>query len=152
MTKKIGRPTKYSNALADRVCMRVMDGESLLSISDDEDMPARGNLYKWLLKHDYFRDNYAHACEVRASILFDEVITIADNTTEDDIFTADGNRVANNEWINRSKLRIDSRKWVLAKMMPKRYGDKLEVDQKTEHSGEIKTDMVIKFVGVKNKK
>jgi hypothetical protein len=145
--KQNGRPSKYTKVLADKICDRIMSGESLLSICKDPSMPSRSNIHKWILKYQYFRDNYACAREVRADILFDEILDIADETSQDTITDEDGYEKPNSEWITRSKLRVDARKWTLSKMQPKKYGDKLEVDQKTEHSGKIEHGVVINIIG-----
>jgi hypothetical protein len=71
-------------------------------------------------------DQYVQACEERADSIFEEIIEIADNTTNDSIITDKG-EIPNNEWIARSRLRVDARKWAVSKMNPKKYGDKTDV-------------------------
>jgi len=78
---------------------------------------------------------YTRALELRTEIMADEILEIADDKTNDSLFTDKGEK-ENKEWINRSKTKIDTRKWLMAKRMPKKYGDKLNIDQKTTISVE----------------
>lgn len=78
-----------------------------------------------------FRQQYVRAREDQAELMLDEIIEIADDTSADTITKEDGDgnsyEVANTEWINRSRVRIDARKWAMSKLAPKKYGDKLEL-------------------------
>lgn len=69
---------------------------------------------------------YARAMELRAEFMADEILDISDDSSNDTIYTEKG-EIENKEWTNRSKLRVDSRKWLLSKLMPKKYGDKIDV-------------------------
>lgn len=69
---------------------------------------------------------YARACEERAEAMADEIIEISDFSANDTITTEKGD-MPDNEWINRSKLRVDTRKWLMSKLQPKKYGDKLDL-------------------------
>lgn len=126
-----GRPTDYSEELAARICERLADGESLKAICASEDMPSKASVYLWLTKHPEFSDMYARAREDQADTLADEIIDIADDSTRDTILKPVGANgemveVQNTEWINRSRLRVDARKWVAAKLKPKKYGERLD--------------------------
>jgi len=78
------------------------------------------------------RDRYARAREDREDFLLDEIYSIADDSTRDTVTkkSKNGDEYAeeNHEWVNRSKLRVDVRKWHLSKMSPKKWGDRLELD------------------------
>lgn len=82
--------------------------------------------YQWIDENEDKSKQYARACEERAEALADEIIDIADFAENDTITTEKGD-MPDNEWINRSKLRVDTRKWLMSKMMPKKYGDKVDV-------------------------
>lgn len=134
--KKIGRPPIYSKALADRICQRLAEGESLRNICRDPDMPGRAVVHRWLADPNKteFRDRYAQACELRAELMFEEILDIADDGSADYKISEDGEEFRlDQEHVQRSKLRIDARKWVLARMAPKKYGDKVD----HQHSGQI---------------
>lgn len=140
-----GRPTKFSKSLADTICTAVMEGYSIRHICRDEKMPARSSVYKWLAENTEFSDQYAKAAAVRADELFDEMFDIADdgsndfygkgdNPDEPDYFEYRG------EHVTRSRLRVDTRKWALSKMMPKKYGDKLGLEHEFgEQASQIMT-------------
>jgi hypothetical protein len=116
----------YTQEIADFICERIADGESLRNICLGDEMPCRSSVFKWLNENKSFSDQYARAREAQADHMADEILAIADETDRDTIDTEGGER-ANNEWIARSRLRVDARKWLASKMAPKKYGDKLDV-------------------------
>ena len=108
------------------ICEGIADGRSLRSICEAEDMPSKSAVFRWLGVNEAFRDQYARARESQADVLFDEILSIADDGKNDTYATEDGERV-NHEVIARSKLRVDARKWMAGKLRPKVYGEKLEL-------------------------
>jgi hypothetical protein len=95
-------------------------------------MPDSRTVFRWLGKHDEFRLQYARACEARSDAHAEDIIDIADDGTNDWIEVRDKDGVPvgyreNGEALRRSALRVDARKWLMAKMRPKRYGDKLQL-------------------------
>lgn len=125
-----GRPTDYCTEIADKICERLSDGESLKAICEPSEMPTRSTVYRWLSLHEEFSDMYARAREEQAETLADEIISIADESDRDSMEGKNGEIVVNNEFIQRSRLRVDARKWVAAKLKPRKYGDKIQ----QEHS------------------
>lgn len=133
-----GRPSDYNAEVASAVCLRLAEGESLRSVCRDESMPAKETVLRWIGVHPEFRNQYAQAKADGAEALAEEMFDIADDGTNDWMESVDeeGNvtgRKFDKEHVQRSKLRIDTRKWYLSKIMPKKYGDKIQ----TEHSGSI---------------
>lgn len=129
MAKKTGRPTTYTPEIADIICSRLAEGESMRTISGSKDMPALSTMFLWLRKHEEFSEQYAKAKEESHSALFEEILDIADDGTNDWMLTnAEDNEgwKQNGESIQRSRLRVDARKWALSKIMPKKYGDKIQ--------------------------
>lgn len=125
--------TEFSEELFDTICERISNGESLRSICDDENMPNKSNVFRWLASNEALRDQYARARESQADALFDDILSIADDAQNDwmERKNADGTNTGwqeNGEAIRRSQLRIDARKWMAGKLRPKKYGDKLDVD------------------------
>ena len=129
---KTGRPSKYTKKLTQKICERLALGESMRSICSKKDMPGRRTVLRWLAKHDEFRDLHAEARQLQADYHFDEILDIADDATNDFMVRerADGSTetVLNQEHMQRSRLRIEGRKWVLARMSPKKYGDKVQLE------------------------
>ena len=131
--RKRGRPSSYTDAIAAEICRRIAERESLRKICADDHMPHKGAVFRWLAAEEngQFRDQYAYAREMQADALFDEAMEIADETSGDWITTQDGKRVVDHEHVQRSRLRVDTRKWAAGKLAPKRYGDRLDL----KHSG-----------------
>lgn len=121
---------EFSQALFDTICERIADGESLRAICANEGMPSKANVFRWLSANAAAADQYARAREVQADTLFDEMLDIADDA-RNDWMEREGEGAAgyalNSEHIQRSRLRIDARKWMAGKLRPKVYGDKLDL-------------------------
>ncbi|HQR98149.1 MULTISPECIES: terminase small subunit protein [unclassified Polaromonas] len=121
----MGRPSNYSQEIVGAICERLANGESLRKICADDDMPAISSVFQWLSLHKEFAEQYARAREVQADTLFDEILEIADNGLNDTYTDEQGNVRTDQDVIARSRLRVDSRKWMAGKLRPKVYGDKL---------------------------
>lgn len=128
---KRGRPSKYSQALADRICERLADGETLRAICRDSDMPDERTVRGWALNVDSpFFPQYARSREIGYHGMFDEIKEIAD-TPQEGVTVKDGpngTETRTGDMIEHRRLRVDSRKWMLAKALPKIYGDKIELE------------------------
>lgn len=85
----------------------------------------------WKERHAEFGEQYARARQIGYQLLADEILEISDDGANDTYVDEDGQLRTDQDVIARSKLRVDSRKWMLSKMLPKVYGEKLQ----TEHSG-----------------
>lgn len=95
---------------------------------------SSATFYDFLDKSEDRLKRYARATELRTERMAEETLNIADAIDNDILVLPDGREVVNNNVINRDRLRVDTRKWLMAKMYPKKYGDKIS----TEHSGEVK--------------
>ena len=91
-----------------------------------------GQFFRWIDGNELFRNQYTHARELQAYALLDEIVNIADDDSEDVQHTENGTKM-NSEFVQRSKVRIDARKWYLSKMLPKVCGDKLDLN----HTGKL---------------
>jgi hypothetical protein len=120
-----GRPSSYSPELANRICELLAGGQSLRQICAADDMPDKATVLRWLPKHDEFRDQYAHARELQTEYWAEEILEIADDGTGDTYKDENGNERTDHEVVARSRLRVDSRKWLMSKLAPKKYGDKV---------------------------
>jgi hypothetical protein len=129
MTRKRGRSPSYSDAIADVLCDRLAKGESLRSICRDSAMPGRQTVADWLTHHQAFFDQYSRARLIGLDEIADELLEIADNADGGEESSAA--RASAN--IQRAKLRIDTRKWLLSKLAPQRYGDRIQ----HEHTGDV---------------
>ena len=131
-----GRPSKYSQKVADAICQRLATGETLRSICRDPAVPQAPTVRNWAMEdRDGFFAQYAQARVLGLDAMADELFDIADDGQNDWMERhGEGNEgyVLNGENVSRSRLRVDTRKWYLSKLAPKRYGEKLEVTEKTE--------------------
>lgn len=131
---KAGRPTLYTPEVGDEICRRMSDGESLRQICRDEGLPAESTVRAWAIDPDHpISAQYAKAREAMYDRWGDEILEISDDGTNDWVERErpDGStyEAVNGEHIQRSRLRVDARKWLLSKLLPKKYGEKIE------HSG-----------------
>lgn len=120
----------YTRELADLIIAEIEDGKSLRQICREHDaiLPSRRTIQTWKEADvDGFASRYARAEQDAFDAFDEEILCIADNGSNDTYTDADGNTKVDHEAIQRSRLRIDARKWVYAKRHPERYGDKLDL-------------------------
>lgn len=115
---------KYTIELFEAILNKVSDGISLRAACKEAGV-STVTFYEWIGKDETKANKYVRACEVRADVLFEQILEIADDSSKDTVITESGISI-NNEFVQRSKLKIDARKWYLSKIMPKKYGDKIE--------------------------
>lgn len=133
-----GRPTKYRESIAKGICLRLMLGQSLRAICRLDKYPSKVTVLTWLQKYPQFLTQYTKARELQQELLYDELFEIADDSSNDYIETENGERL-NSEHVNRSRLRIDTRKWVMERMAPKKYSTQTKVDH-TSSDGSMSPD------------
>lgn len=120
-----GRPTDYSEALADLICSRIADGQSLRSICRDEDMPDRATVFRWLASREDFATKYAYAREQQADLYAESIVDISDELEVQATYQGEDVRLdVSPTAVARNRLRVDARKWYAAKLAPKKYGDR----------------------------
>ena len=123
----------YTPEIAETILEQLQDGMSLVEICSADGMPSRGAVQWWVTTdHDGFASRYARARETGIALLEDELLSIADDG-RNDTYMVDGEERTNHDVVNRSRLRLDARKWLLSKRMPKVFGDRLDLN----HSGEV---------------
>lgn len=104
--------SKYSENIADIICERMVDGQSMRTICQDPDMPDRATVLRWLHLHEDFAAKYARARELQGDYYAEETIHIVDEEEDP----------------NRGRVRMQARQWYAAKLAPKKYGDKQAVE------------------------
>lgn len=102
----------YSKDVADRILEQVSDGKSLRSICEAQDMPSRVTVFAWLREKPDFAEEYDRARKESATALVDDLVAITDRTDLDP---------------NDKRVRMDARRWIASKVLPKLYGDKIAV-------------------------
>lgn len=128
----MGRPSSYSQELADRICEAISSQTLGLRhiCEQNEDFPSTTTIYRWLVENESFREQYARAKDTQLEMMAEEMLDIADDGSNDLMTIVKGDvayEQENKEVTNRSRLRVDTRKWLLSKLNPKKYGDKLDV-------------------------
>lgn len=131
----MGRPSKYTKELADKICEELSCGRGLRSICRDKDIPVKESTVRAWYVNDVneFYAQYTRARKAGVDAWVDDIIEIADDGTNDYYEDSKGNLKFDQENVNRSRLRIESRKWIMAKLNPEKYGD----SQKIEHGGSV---------------
>jgi hypothetical protein len=136
----------FNQETADSICARLCNGESLREICRSEGMPDKATVMRWLHAQPSFRDQYARAKETGIESIAEDILDIADDARNDWMKRNGADEEAawvfNGEAARRSQIRIDSRKWLLSKLAPKKYGDKLDLN----HGGEVKYTRVERTV------
>lgn len=147
--------SKYTAELADFILEKLAEGISLREICRvHEQVPDESTVRKWAIDDvQGFGLRYTKAREIGYHSMADELFDIADDGRNDwmerhNSRTGETEEVPNNEHMNRSRLRVDTRKWFLSKVLPKIYGDKIAVTG--NDGGPLKTEQVtrIELVGV----
>jgi hypothetical protein len=129
--KGAGRPEEFDRAIIDEIFSRMAEGETLTAICDSDraKFPKRHTIKSWIAKREELSAEYARVRTLQADAWADEMIGIADDKSRDTktIETQNGSYdVADKEWIERSKQRIETRKWLMGRLHPKQWGDKIE--------------------------
>jgi hypothetical protein len=124
-------PAKYSPELCNTICEGLAEGKGMPEVCKALDLTVR-TVWNWLIKYPEFLEHYKLARDVQAEIWAAEVISIADDSKEDVKVVTRPNgttyRQIDYENINRSRLRVDSRKWAASHAAPKKYGDRQQVE------------------------
>lgn len=123
---------EYSEEIADVICDRLANAESLRKICLSDGMPSQSTVFRWLGddRHADFRERYARAREAQADALFDEMLDIADDGAND--YMGEDEKY-NGDAVQRSRLRVETRKWMAGKLKPKVYGEKTLIGSDPEN-------------------
>ena len=128
-----GRPSGYNDVIADLICMRLAQGETLIAICKEPDMPSQPCIYEWISKHPEFAKKYARAREQQAEFYAEEINTIANSPCMGLITKRDGEgniiETTEADMIQHRRLQVDARKWFASKVYPKKFGEKLGIGQ-----------------------
>ena len=147
---KIGRPSSFTQHIADVICTRIAEGESLREIVKTEGMPDRVTVYRWLLDNESFCNQYTRAREEQADTLADEILAISDESPEVDyIKDKHGNVIdikIDSGYVAYQRQRIDARKWVAAKLKPKKDSENIKLSGDAENPVEVGVTMLDAFV------
>ena len=130
MHAPVGRQSSYSDDIATLVLDRVAMGESIRTICADPAMPAPSTIFKWLVTFQPFSEQYARAREACIERWAEEIIDLADEPIEP----------GDNAAVQRARLRVDTRKWLMSKLAPRKYGDRVEHVIKSGNAADLTDD------------
>lgn len=141
--KKMGKPPfPYDEYIAQEICEQVATTTHGIKriIQNNPHFPCEEVIRKWRFKFPEFARCYAEAKRMQAELLAEEVVEICDDGTNDYYTDNKGNEQIDFENIQRSRLRVDTRKWLAGKLAPKIYGEKQVVEQHTfSHEDSLKS-------------
>ncbi len=145
---RTGRPSKYNDALVNEICKRISCGESLVKVLQSPGMPDYSNVSRWLDKYEDFRNKYARAKAEQSEYYANQIIDIADEVPTCEMPDPDGGVTIriDHAGVQRNKLRVDARKWVAAKLLPKKYGDSSTLALSGPEGGPIQQAITVQFV------
>ena len=118
--------TVFTQALFDRICEQMAEGKSLRAICKGRDMPNKRTVMRWIENDTALRAQYSEAQNLRAEHYFDQIIEIADGKSDP----------------AKTRVQVDARKWVLARMNPKKYGDKFTQELTGPNGGPLQVERV----------
>lgn len=121
---KLGRPSIFTQELADRICAELSEGKSLRTVCSEEGMPDKSTVFNWMRTQPTFLDQYARAKQESADALAEEIIDISDDSIA---VIKSGAEKKSGALAQAQRLRVDTRKWIMSKMKPKKYGEKVDV-------------------------
>ena len=120
-----GRPSTYTEEMANRICDKLTEGISLRKLCMQDDFPTASTVYVWLDRNPEFAERYARAREAATEDMLEEIFEIADDPKLD---------------VQDKRVRIDTRKWAMGKLKPKKYGDKQTVDVGNKEGETLKVE------------
>lgn len=130
LSEKGGRPTKYSEALMNEICETIASSSKGTKklCEENSHWPCQDTLFTWLKKYPKFSEQYAQAKIGQIELLVDEIIEISDDASQDKYMNELGALVPNPSAIHRARLKVDTRKWLASKLVPKVYGNKVDIE------------------------
>lgn len=117
MSKPMGRPTLYTEDVAARILGALSDGQSMRTVCKPDDMPCMATVWKWLHEREDFSERYVRAKQESADSMVEDMHAIADDESLDH---------------NSRRVRVDTRKWIAARLKPKKYGDRVALEGPTD--------------------
>lgn len=138
-----GRPTIYNEELAKLICERVATHDIGLPrlCKKFDDMPDEDTIRKWLYRYPDFNGKYAQAKMKQANFLAEQCLEISDQNSDDYKENENGVESFNGEAVARARLRVDTRKWLASKLLPKQYGGDALLQQTREENDDLKEEV-----------
>ncbi len=135
-----GRPTQYNTVLGQEICDVIASSSKGTKrlCTDNPHWPCQDTLFTWLKRYPEFSEQYAQAKICQIELLVDEILEISDDASQDQYVNELGALVPNPPAINRARLKVDTRKWLACKLVPKVYGNKIDIESDSSISEELR--------------
>jgi hypothetical protein len=127
------RPTKFTPELGEEIGALIACGWLMKDAARLCGIPPE-TVCRWVVRHEGFREVYAVARAQRTEFWGGEIIGLADDATRDYATDKHGNRVFNYESVHRARLRIEARKWIMVRLDPRLWGERQQIDLKSDWS------------------
>ena len=139
-TPKLHGHSTFTQKIADKICEQMASGISLREVCRGEGMPPEATVRNWVVSDVLgFATQYARAREEQAHAMAEEILVIADDARNDWMERNSGGVELNAEHVQRSRLRMDARRWLASKILPKQYADRVD----TNVSGDLTVHKII---------
>ena len=125
------RPTKFTPELGEKICELIACGWLMKDAAGHLGIPAE-TVCRWVVKHETFRETYAVARGQRTEIWAEEIIEIADDAARDYTTDKHGHFIFDSENVHRARLQIELRKWQMARLDPRLWGDRQQIDVRND--------------------
>lgn len=137
-----GRPSGYTEELGDEICEEIAFTDMGLEhlCRSFAHWPTPRTIHRWIESNASFRQKYTRARELQAEYMAEQIVSIADDGTNDTQVDEDGKTIVNHDHIARARLRVEARKWVASKLLPKKYGDRTTTEITGANGGAIKLE------------
>ncbi len=119
-----GRPSDYTQELADKICAKIAQGKSLRTICLDEYLPGCATIFNWLRTKKEFLEQYERAKEAGSEAMAEDILDFSDDALN---LAQNVDPKAAGAVVQAARLQVDTRKWLMSKMKMKKYGDKLDM-------------------------
>lgn len=129
----MARPSDYTQDMGTKICQEIALGSSIRTVCKLDGMPSVQTIFNWFKAYPDFLEQYTRATQERSEAMAEDIMDISDDGVNDWMEIHYGNDPNNTSWkvnneaVQRSKLRVDTRKWLMSKMVPKKYGDKIDM-------------------------
>ncbi len=120
----MARPSDYTQDLADKICTIISQGSSMRTACKADDMPDITTVFRWIRTNNEFRLQYERAREERTEAQQEDLLELGDDAVQ---LAQKVDFKASNAVVSAVKLKADNMKWVMSKMKPRRYGDKIDM-------------------------
>lgn len=126
----MAKATTFTQDIADHICRRIIGGETLRAICNEDGMPTTATVQNWRHDNSAFNEQYTRARQWQAETLFDEMLEIADSTEAGEKIeeSDEGYKTTTADMLGHRELKIKTRQWILPRIDPKKYSEKAQLD------------------------